>query len=602
MNERTMRVRWGRGLLPAGMLALALSVGAGLPARSASGPLDLPVSAEPRVPAAKCLTFPGLGFSKGLRQPFHRVDKDDTLYTRDLLVVIPGLKVTLEPLGGGLTLTLWGNLPGLSDSPVLESSVILHDTKAYDLDFTLVRGRVVLTNEKKKGPVKVWLRMKRGVELELPEPGDSVALELYGRWPAGVPFSLKRRPGVEPVQLWEVNCLKGRLQIKAGDTEWGMAAPPGRAFFHGDSIDGPNPSGPEARAKLPEWADPSVPPSPTAKAVQAVVKAYTGSLKDKDDPEAARALALELAAKDKNKVRASMVRQLVVYSLAAQDEVGQVAEMLNTSPSEDIRKAAVQALRAWIGGAPGRDERLWEVLQDQVGFNKNEAEAVLQLLHSPFAKDQPETYETLIAYLRHRRQAVRELAAWHLYRLAPAGRKIPFDAGGSSAAREKAIEAWRKLIPSGELPKEPGDDTKDKDPEKPKVKVAPRGKETPKPSEAPPKAKPGDGEKPRGKAHVQPAAPASAYLLVKLVAEATLLVDGEPTTQTGAERLFVTPPLKPGVRYHYVLSATWPAAGAGTVTRTRKAYVEAGKTTEMDLRTEDPAQPDKIARPAEGKG
>jgi uncharacterized protein (TIGR03000 family) len=564
------------------MLAIALGIGYGASGATGAGPLDAPVSAEPRVPVAKCMSYPGLASSKGTRQPYRRVDLDDILYSRDVLVGIPGLKAKIEPLGGGVSLLLWGNLPGLSDSPALESSVILHDTKAYDLDFTLIRGRVVLTNEKKKGPAKIWLRALQGIHLELPEPGDSAALELYGRWPSGVPFSLKGRGSPEPVRLWEVNCLKGRLQIKAGDTEWFMSAPPGPSYFSGDSVDGPSIGGPETRAKLPEWADPKAPVSPTAKAIQEVLDAYRGKLKGKT-PEEAAAELLALAEKDKNKTRAAMLRQLIVYAMAAQDEVGKVAALLNNSPHDDTRKAAVVALRGWIGSRPGRDEKLWETLQDELGFTRNEAEAVLQLLHSPFAKDQPETYETLIAYLKHRRQAVRELAAWHLYRLAPIGQKIAFDASADEADRDKAVAEWKKLIPSGELPKDAKDETKDKGTEKPK-------------------AQPRDKEKAKGRAKEQPAAAQSANLMVRIVAEAALLVDGELTVQTGPARLFITPPLKPGVRYHYVLSATWAPDSATKVTRTRKAYVEAGKTTEVDLRTEDPAQPDKVVRTAEGKG
>ena len=118
------------------------------------------------------------------------------------------------------------------------------------------------------------------------------------------------------------------------------------------------------------------------------------------------------------------------------------------------------------------------------------------------------------------------------------------------------------------------------------------------------KEKPGPKATPRGTDKGEAKAPAaqSATLRVKIVAEAALLVDGEPTQQAGPERLFVTPPLEPGVSYHYVLSATWAPDSATKVTRTRKAYVEAGKTTEVDLRREDPAQPDKVVRSAEGKG
>jgi len=92
------------------------------------------------------------------------------------------------------------------------------------------------------------------------------------------------------------------------------------------------------------------------------------------------------------------------------------------------------------------------VLVDHSRLSAAQAETVLQLLHSPFAADQPETYEALIAYLGHSQLAVRELARWHLYRLAPAGRDIKYDAAADEAERTKAVEAWKKFIPRGELP------------------------------------------------------------------------------------------------------------------------------------------------------
>jgi uncharacterized protein (TIGR03000 family) len=566
-------------------LAALLAILAGLmgTARS-SAPLDAPVSIEPRVVVAKCLSSPGLVTSKGNGQRFMRAEKGDELYSRDLLLAIPGFKVDVEPVTKSVKLTLWGNLPGLSESPVLESSVVLHDSRAYDLDFTLVRGRVLLTNTRKKGPAKVWLRGASGVELVLPEPGDQVALELFGRWPAGVPFSHKHKPGEEPVRLWEVHCLKGNLEIKADQTQWNMSAPPGPAYFHGDSVEGPARGGPERRNKLPEWADPKAPVPPLAKTIAAVVAAYTGKIESRDPEEVGVELMVR-ASKDKNKDRARVTRQLIVSAMAAQDQVGRVANLLNNSPHDEVRKMAVVTLRHWIGGHHGRDEKLYEKLQSEVGFTKNEAEAVMQLLHSPFDPAQPETYEALIAYLKHRRQAVRELAAWHLYRLAPLGRKIPFDAGAPIAERDKAAEAWKKLIPSGELPKEPPDETKEK--EKPKEKEADKPKETEKPKKTEKR-----GEQP-GKEEAAAQAK-EALLVVRVATNATLTVDGDPTTSRGMERRFLTPPLKHGVRYHYLVSATWSASPSTTITRTRKAFVFAGKTTELDLRVQDPAWPDKI--------
>ena len=41
---------------------------------------------------------------------------------------------------------------------LLESSVILHQSDAFDLDMTLVRGRVYVRNMKPKGPARVTER------------------------------------------------------------------------------------------------------------------------------------------------------------------------------------------------------------------------------------------------------------------------------------------------------------------------------------------------------------------------------------------------------------------------------------------------------------
>jgi hypothetical protein len=95
---------------------------------------------------------------------------------------------------------------------------------------------------------------------------------------------------------------------------------------------------------------------------------------------------------------------------------------------------------------------LYRVLVEHSRFSLAQAETVMQLLHNPFAADQPETYETLRAYLQHGQLAVRELARWHLYRLAPAGEDIKYDAAASEAERAKAVEEWKKLIPRGQLP------------------------------------------------------------------------------------------------------------------------------------------------------
>jgi uncharacterized protein (TIGR03000 family) len=102
------------------------------------------------------------------------------------------------------------------------------------------------------------------------------------------------------------------------------------------------------------------------------------------------------------------------------------------------------------------------------------------------------------------------------------------------------------------------------------------------------------------------AAPASAQdegqratLRVLLPADAKLVVDGQETKQTGSQRRFYSPPLKPGASYHYTFEWTYRKNG-DTVKRTKKILVRAGDDKEVDLREEDSKDktvPDKGANP-----
>jgi uncharacterized protein (TIGR03000 family) len=87
-----------------------------------------------------------------------------------------------------------------------------------------------------------------------------------------------------------------------------------------------------------------------------------------------------------------------------------------------------------------------------------------------------------------------------------------------------------------------------------------------------------------------------ATLIIKLVEEATLFIDGEEYTdqKDKTERTFRTPPLVPGKRYSYTVMAKWQPNNYETYKRTRKAIVEAGKTSELDLTKSDPKMPDDI--------
>ncbi len=73
-----------------------------------------------------------------------------------------------------------------------------------------------------------------------------------------------------------------------------------------------------------------------------------------------------------------------------------------------------------------------------------------------------------------------------------------------------------------------------------------------------------------------------AILVVRLPAGANLTVDDSRTKQTGAERVFVTPPLPPGKDFKYTLKATWRDGDRNRVV-VREAAVRAGSRTTIDF-------------------
>jgi uncharacterized protein (TIGR03000 family) len=75
---------------------------------------------------------------------------------------------------------------------------------------------------------------------------------------------------------------------------------------------------------------------------------------------------------------------------------------------------------------------------------------------------------------------------------------------------------------------------------------------------------------------------APATISVSLPADATLTIDGAPTTSTSAQRLFVSPALPAGQIFHYNLKATVMRDGAPVSVEERVA-VRAGQQSRITL-------------------
>jgi hypothetical protein len=370
---------------------------------------------------------------------------DAVVHSGDLVVGLPGAALVAGK--GAVRLSLVSDLGHLSPVPVIENAIVLHDAPGVDLDFTLDRGRVDVANARQQGPAKVRVHFRKEAwDLTLAEPGTAVALELYGRWPPGIPKDPKPQPNSAPDAECVLLVLKGQVDLKAGSTEYALHAPPGPALFQWDTTSGAA-AGPRRLEKLPEWADPRAVGADAAR-VQAVRTALARIQKRLASEPVVTALTETLAANDPAERRAA------VYCFGGLDLLDRVLDALSDARHADVRESAVLALRHWIGRAPGQEAKLHDLLVERHKLSPRQAEIVVQLLHSPDEqqRSRPELYETLIAGLQSRQLAIRELAYWHLSRLAPAGKKIGYDAAAPEAQRQAAVERWKKLIPEGKLP------------------------------------------------------------------------------------------------------------------------------------------------------
>ncbi|HEY7330037.1 MAG TPA: hypothetical protein VH592_20545 [Gemmataceae bacterium] len=419
-----------------------------------------PVSWEPRVVVGKYLSSVGdLLVNEQPGQPWRSAGYRGDISSRDQLLALPGVQGTLETAPKAVELSLWGNLPQFSDFSGLESAVVLHDSRAFDLDFTLSRGRVLVTNRKESGAARVWLRIEgAGFQLTLGEPGDCICIALDSYWPRGVPFSLTPKPEDTLVYRLNMQAVNGQVDVKVHGVQHALSAPPGLSYFHWDNINGPD-AAPRQRRELETWADPRRKPPASAKPLLEAIAKYQTAVKESDPRtvlfdllSAARSQAAHDDESQRDQARATT--EFAILGLAAISDIDRVMQVLDDPVHAEARRSASFALKHWIGVEAGRDQVLYYFLMERLRYSKAHAATVLQLLHSAYAPDEPETYETLIAYLLHEKLAIRELAWRHLSRLVPENIavKLKYDPAASPDKRAKAYEAWKEAVPSGSLP------------------------------------------------------------------------------------------------------------------------------------------------------
>ena len=381
----------------------------------------------------------GLIIRKNAEGKWGIVRQKEQLTANEILIGGPG--ANLVSANGAVGVSFIGDLIGASPFPILESAIALKEVQGADLGLVLLRGRINLTNLKKEGSAVVRTSGRKGeAESVLKTPGSSLAIEIYGRWPRGAKFEKNPKADHVPAVALVAISLKGEVHLKSRDHEVVLKEPPGPAMVMSENIAESLPAIHHLDA-LPEWAVPHKANDPLSQARRKSIAKLRQLLVEVGVEKAAD---LMIASEDPNDRRIGMVLS------GATDDLENLGKALVDSKYPDNHESAILVLRHWIGREPGQDQKLYKALIEKAGFPPNQAEIVLQLLHS-FGPDElchAETYETLIDYLESDRLPIRILADWHLRRLLPEGAKLGYDPLAAPEQRAKIAREWRKLIPT----------------------------------------------------------------------------------------------------------------------------------------------------------
>jgi hypothetical protein len=338
---------------------------------------------------------------------------------------------------------LIGDMSATSPFPIIETAVVLHPAGEFDMDLTLDRGAITLTNCKEKGSAHVHVRLGAGAgELVLKEPGDKVAVEVFGRWPPGTHFHKDARSDTGPVLGLAVLAIKGEAELRGKTKQFMMKAPPGPALLVASDL-AEEIAAPRHLDQLPDWVDGKE--SAREKGVKAILAKFhdqvaSGSLSD----------ALDGFVKSED----ARERKFAILLMGGLDDLPRIRDTLLSTKHEDVWSDAIVALRHWLGRGPGQDQKLYASLIEQGKYKPREAEIFVELLHGFSAAElaRPAAYEALLDYLESDRPGLRALAIWHLVRLVPEGAKIGFNPLGPKEDRERCCKEWAKLLPAGKVP------------------------------------------------------------------------------------------------------------------------------------------------------
>ncbi len=355
-----------------------------------------------------------------------------------LLVSLPGFRSEIQ-LDRKVRLELIGNLPEISNNPVFESAVVIHENPNLDLDLTLERGRIVISSMKPDAPMSLRVRFHdQAWDIKLLEPDTVVGLELTGRidrtskerWPTRAKLSLA--------------VVSGPIELKRSDKVEHFTE--GRMLPWDNLLSSSNMLTPVfPLPKPPVWMARGPKHSEEVRLALANLERRFAEKLDQRVKADDELRWMRLAFSEMQADNRRLDRRLAVFCMGAVDEMDRVLAALEEAEKPEARDAAWLTLMHWLGRKPDQDQQLRPFLRER-GFADEDAVTFVRLLRGA-DEGTPANYQFLLGCLASPRLPVRELANFNLVQLLQPAQRVPFDPAGPEEQRDKAIQTLKARLP-----------------------------------------------------------------------------------------------------------------------------------------------------------
>jgi hypothetical protein len=332
----------------------------------------------------------------------------------DQILTLPGFKADVQ-LETGIKVHLWGNVPELLPSRLLEARVRFHtpERKAgdkgedFDADITLLTGRIYIGTTKASGG-RVRIRFANQIwDVTLADAKSEFVIEAITSYDPGTPFA--KEGGTLPRVEVQAAVVRGTASLTIPERFKTFPKLAAQSALVWDSkiamLGEPKP----IEAGNTYFDRFLLVDAGQGKAVEKAKSEMATRLKDR---AGAKLMLLEVLTEtpDANRIAAG---QLAVYGQAAivtnGDELKPLIDLLDEEKKGYSRLATVNALAAWIAQSPGNTATLSTALVAKLR-NEQDPEIILRLLRGAVARDP----DRLVELLSNPSVAIRELALWNL--------------------------------------------------------------------------------------------------------------------------------------------------------------------------------------------